>query len=128
MHVLAATGRWLAREGSGPPQALQGLAESFICDLEEGMDGTPIRAAVIKIASDPADATMTETVFQAAAIAHRATGAPIFTHSDAFVRGGLMDLDMLDRFGVPLDRVVIGHAADSADREYIKSSSTEAAM
>lgn len=97
------------------------LVDLFVDDIERGISGTGVRAGMIKIASDAGGFTSdTHRVFAAAAEAHRRTGVPITTHSHAASRGGIAQQDELERLGVPLDRVVIGHSGDSTDLAYLR--------
>ena len=97
------------------------LVELFLGDIERGIAGTGIRAGMLKVASDAEGITQdVARVFRAAAIAHEQTGVPITTHSHAPSRGGLEQQDLLERLGVPLDRVVIGHSGDSEDLDYLR--------
>ena len=109
---------------NGPGLLVDGpdrLAELFVRDLTEGIEGTDVRAGAIKVVSDVDGMTPdVSRVFAAAAVAHAESGAPLFTHSHSPTRGGLQQQDVLERAGVPLDRVVIGHAGDSADRDYLR--------
>ncbi len=129
VRVVAATG-WYATHvlppffgTHGPGRLLAGadpLEELFVRDLEDGIAGTGIRAAVVKVVSDVAGMTPdVSRVFSAAAAAHRRTGAPIMTHSHAASHGGLPQQDALAAQGVPLDRVVIGHCGDTDDLDYL---------
>lgn len=97
------------------------LIELFLRDIREGIAGTSVRAGMLKVASEARGFTPdVRRVFEAAATAHRETGVPITTHTDASTRGGLDQQDLLERLGVPLDRVVIGHSGDSADLVYLR--------
>jgi phosphotriesterase-related protein len=86
------------------------IADEMVRDIEEGVDGTSIRAGIIgEIGADlyhvsPAE----ERVFRAAARAHKRTGLTVTTHA---VRSpvGLDQLDILEEEGVDPRRVVIGH-------------------
>jgi phosphotriesterase-related protein len=129
VRLVAATG-WYAHDVlppffrlNGPGRIVDGpdpLVQLFIDDLTAGMQGTDVRAAAIKVVSDAEGITPDgQRIFEAAAIAHQETGAPIFTHSHAPTRGGLEQQRMLQKSGVPLDRVVIGHAGDSEDVDYL---------
>ncbi len=102
----------------GGPDPLLGM---FVRDIEEGIAGTGIRAGMIKVVSDVEGITLdVERVFAAAATAHLRTGVPITTHSHAASAGGRDQQRLLARFGVPLDRVVIGHSGDSTDLAYLR--------
>lgn len=131
VRIVAATGYYAdevlppALRLTGPGLLVDGpdpLVELFVGDIERGIAGTGIRAGMIKVLSDRAGITPdVERVFRAAATAHARTGAPITTHSHAASRGGLAQQELLDRLGVPLDRVVIGHSGDSDDLGYLRA-------
>lgn len=130
MRIVAATG-WYTHDVlptffrlNGPGRLVDGpdrLAELFVGDVTQGIQGTGVRAGALKVVSDVDGMTDdVHRVFAAAALAHRETGVPVFTHSRAPSRGGLEQQDVLERAGVGLDRVVIGHAGDSDDLDYLQ--------
>lgn len=130
MRLVAATG-WYTHDVlptyfrlNGPGRLVDGpdpLVELFVGDLTRGIQGTSVRAGALKVVSDIAGMTDdVHRVFAAAAVAHRDTGAPVFTHSHSPSRGGFEQQDVLERAGVGLDRVVIGHAGDSDDLDYLQ--------
>jgi predicted metal-dependent phosphotriesterase family hydrolase len=86
IHNICATG-WHKEKFSGALVAgrgVQDLADEMIADIEAGIGGGAIQAGVIKAASSLNTISASEEkVFRAAAIAHRATGAPISTHTEA---------------------------------------------
>lgn len=94
------------------------LAEIFIRDIAEGMDGTAVRAGLIaEIGSSLNEVTAAEqTVFHAAALAHLATGAPISTHCEIGTMGR-EQLKLFHRFGVDPSRVSFGHQDLNLDME-----------
>lgn len=108
----------------GPGRLVGGpdpLVEMFLRDIEQGIAGTGIRAGMIKVVSDVEGITPdVERVFAAAAAAHLRTGVPITTHSHAASAGGREQQGLLERLGVPLDRVVIGHSGDATDLVYLR--------
>lgn len=96
-------------------------ARLFVRDITEGIQGTEVKAGIIKIAcNDPTVAGPTETIFRAAARAHRQTGVPISTHTDSLQRSGLDQQRLLAEEGVDLSRVVIGHSGDTEDLDYLE--------
>ncbi|MEA2633189.1 MAG: phosphotriesterase-related protein [Chloroflexota bacterium] len=120
MTILASTGHWLAPSPTMLARTVEQLADLFTRDLTEGADGTTIRAAVIKVASEEAVEPFDERVLHAAARAHLATGgAPILTHAAARHRIGDGQADILEADGVDASRVVIGHSDDSTDITYL---------
>jgi phosphotriesterase-related protein len=60
-------------------------------------------------------------LLQVAARLHRATGAPISTHTSCAHRTGLSQQDVFEEEGVDLSRVVIGHCGDTEDLAYLEA-------
>jgi len=118
VHIVAASGMWLAPSLAITARTTQQLTDWFTADVETGLDGTDVRAGIIKVASETELTPMEERVLEAAARAHVATGVPILTHSLARVRMGEQQAAVLERFGVDPGRVVIGHTDDATDIGY----------
>jgi phosphotriesterase-related protein len=60
------------------------MVEMFVNDITTGIAGTDVRAGVLKCATDKQGVTPgVERVLRAVAQAHRETGVPISTHTDA---------------------------------------------
>jgi len=94
------------------------MAELFIRELTEGVVGTGIRAGIIKVGTGHGTLTDYEkAVFEAAAKASLATGAPITTHTDEG-RYGDDQQAFLTGHGVPAHRIVIGHSCGTSDSSY----------
>ena len=130
LKVLVATGLYTFNElphywgrrtpGSGP-NGSDPMVNLFVRDIVEGIAGTGIKAAVIKCATDrPGMTPGVERVLRACAQAHRATGAPITTHTNAALKRGLEQQAIFQSEGVDLTRVVIGHCGDSDDLGYLE--------
>ena len=87
------------------------MADIMVRELTEGMQGTEARAGIIgEVGSGGGeDFTPLEMkLFEAAALAHRATGATVTTHTFAG-RLGLRQVRLLESAGVNPSRIVIGH-------------------
>ena len=97
------------------------IVEFLIQDVEKGIQGTDIKAGIIKCATDQAITTINEKLLRVAARLHRATGIPISTHTDASAGVGPGQQDVFEDEGVDLSRVVIGHCGDSDDLDYLES-------
>jgi phosphotriesterase-related protein len=97
------------------------VAEAFfVKEITEGIHGSNLKAAIIKITTNgPVLKPAEDKVFRAAARAHRQTGVPITTHTEAAERGGLDQQRVLAEEGVDLARVVIGHS-ETEDFDYLK--------
>jgi len=96
------------------------MAELFVRDIREGIQGTGVRAAILKCATDqPGITPGVEKVLRAVARAHLQTGVPIYTHTHAASKVGLEQQRIFKEEGVDLRRVVIGHTGDTDDLGYI---------
>jgi phosphotriesterase-related protein len=108
----------------GPGTVLGGpetMVDLFVKDIEEGIAGTGIKAAILKCATDEPGVTPgVERVLRAVAQAHRQTGVPISTHTHATLRRGLEQQKIFIEEGVDLSRVVIGHSGDTTDLSYLE--------
>lgn len=119
LNIVVATGVW-----RNPPRYFQRgnpdpVADLFVRDIEQGIAETGVRAAIIKMATEPTVDELNAVMLRAGARAHRRTGVPISTHHDVKTKCGLDQQDVFESEGVDLSRVVIGHSGDSDDIEYL---------
>lgn len=122
MHIVAATGQRLYAPEEPGKLSLERVRDRFISELTEGIDGTDIKAGVIKIASLGQALTEAEEIrFRAAAQASMATGVPIITHSASPLQGGKWQAEVFQDEGLDPNRVVIGHSNDTDDFAYLSS-------
>jgi phosphotriesterase-related protein len=97
------------------------MAEHFVSDLQQGIQGTDIRAAFIKCAADaPGVTEHVEKIHRAVARASNQTGAPIMAHSMPAVGTGPRQVEIFEEEGVDLARVQIAHCGDTEDIDYIE--------
>jgi phosphotriesterase-related protein len=122
VNVIVATGAYTYDELPHyfEHRPVEHLAELFVHDVEVGIQGTNIKAAIFKVATDEKGVTTgVEKALRAVAQAHRRTGAPISTHTHAATKRGLDQQRVFTEEGVDLSRVVIGHSGDSEDLDYL---------
>jgi phosphotriesterase-related protein len=92
----------------------------FVRDLTQGIGDTGVKAAFLKCAMDAPGLTPgVERVLRAVAAAHRETGAPVTVHTESSIHAGRTVVDILAKEGVDLSKVVVGHAGDSNDLDYL---------
>jgi phosphotriesterase-related protein len=102
-----------------PARTIEGLGGFFQKEIAQGIDGTAIKAGVIKIGIIKKDATaLEETGLRAAARASKVTGAPIRIHTAAAQRAGESLAIILEDEGVEPARVSFDHSDDSGDMDY----------
>jgi len=95
------------------------IARRFHDELVGGMDGTPMRAGWIKIATTETGPTRTDTrIHRAAARAAKAAGATISLHSPQYDATRAV-VRTLQREGFDLRRFVWGHSQVSSVRQHI---------
>jgi phosphotriesterase-related protein len=122
VQVIACTGHWLDISRSIASRTVDELAAFFIREIEDGIEGTDVRAGIIKVANDVEGVTeVGEKLLRAVARAHRRTHVPISTHTHAPSRIGSRQADIFEDEGVDLRRVYVGHSNDSTDLDYLSS-------
>jgi phosphotriesterase-related protein len=97
------------------------MAELFVHDIEQGIQGTDAKAAFIKCAADePGVTENVEKVHRAAARASVKTGAPIMAHSRPASNTAPRQIEILLEEGVPPEKIQIAHTGDTDDLDYIE--------
>lgn len=97
------------------------IADLFVSDIEQGIQGTEIKAAFIKCAADEPGVTENiEKVHRAAARASLRTGAPIMAHSRPASNTGPRQIEVFEEEGVDLSKVQLAHTGDTDDLDYIE--------
>lgn len=115
VKIIAATGFHTSKYYAGRPPAddesVVDWAHRYVGDIDQG-------CGVIKLATgvEGMDRRATE-LFEAAVVAHLATGAPMITHCEEG-RGAHEQIAKLATLGVKLDRVVLSHTDKVLDRGY----------
>ena len=98
------------------------LADIFVHDIKNGIQGTGINAAFIKCAADePGITPNVEKVHRAAARASNRTGKPIMAHSRPASGTGPEQMRIFAEEGVDPAKVQIAHTGDSDDLDYIEA-------
>jgi phosphotriesterase-related protein len=124
MNVVVATGIWLDIPPTFWERDLDEIADIFVREIEVGIEDTGIKAGAIKVANDQAAGGMTpqsERILRGAARALKRTGCPISTHQSVADRLGARQVEIFRDEGAPMDRICIGHSADSTDVDYLES-------
>ncbi|MCP2336407.1 phosphotriesterase family protein [Actinomadura rupiterrae] len=129
LNIIVATGLYTYNDlpfqfhHRGPGTVLGGpepMVADFVRDLTEGIADTGVKAAFLKCAVDePGFTPGVERVLRAVAAAHRETGAPVTVHTHSASHTGRGALELLRKEGVDLAKVVVGHAGDSNDLDYL---------
>jgi phosphotriesterase-related protein len=98
------------------------LTGIFVREIREGINDTGIKAAFLKCAVDLHGlGGDVPRILAACAAASLETGAPIMVHTNAKMRTGLPALRALTGLGIDPVRIVISHAGDSPDLDYLRA-------
>lgn len=130
INIIAATGLYTFDHiphffhYRGPDTLLGGpelMTQMFVSDIENGISGTDVKAAFLKCVVEEPGLTPDQTRVQAAICeTHVQTGVPITVHTNAAAQTGRLALEFYGKRGVDLTKVVIGHAGDTDDLDYLK--------
>jgi len=122
MNVIVATGIWRDVPRSFWARDLDRIADIFVREIEVGIGNTGIKAGAIKVANDMGGVTPEgERILRGAARALKRTGCPISTHHWAPEKVGARQVEIFREEGAPMDRICIGHSADTTDVDYLES-------
>ena len=103
IQIIVATGNHVAVPRPFADVSPDVIAALYIREIEEGIEGTGIKAGIIKVASDRGGITPPqEVVLRAAARTQKATGIPISTHTWSPDRVGEQQVAILEEEGVDL--------------------------
>lgn len=120
VQIICATGTWRDIPRAFWNATPDIIAPLYIREIQVGIEGTGIKAGIIKVANDVGGVTREgEIILRAAARAQKATGVPISTHTWAPERVGEQQVRIFQEEGVDLDRVYIGHSNDTTDTDYL---------
>ena len=97
------------------------MIDDFVRDITVGIADTGVKASFLKCVVDAKGLTPgVERICRAVAQAHVRTGAPITVHTNSATQSGITALDLFAEEGVDLTKVVVGHAGDSNDLDYLR--------
>jgi phosphotriesterase-related protein len=124
LNIIVATGVYAFLELPNflAYRSVEAIAELFVREITEGIDDTGVKAAFLKCAVERHGIIGdVPRILAAIAAAGIETGAPIMVHTNAPARTGLDALSALTDAGVDPGRIVIAHAGDSNDLDYLRA-------
>ena len=120
LHILSNTGYYGAAKDKHLPrfaftETAEQLAGRWTREFEQGIDGTSIKPAFLKIGVDEAPLSdVDRTLVRAAAITSRSTGLPIASHTGTGL-AAMAELEVLDEARLPAARFIWVHAQNERD-------------
>lgn len=113
-------GYFSARGPGALPDLPEPMVDLFTRDIEQGIQGTDIKAAFLKCAIDHHGLTAgVERIMRACARTSLATGAPVMVHTHPGSQTGLQVRRVLAEEGVDPRRVMLAHSGDSTDADHL---------
>lgn len=124
LNIVAGTGYYIG--ASHPPElaskSVEQVADEMLRDVQEGIGGTSVRAGVLgEIGTTEPLAPTERLVLEATGRVQRETGTAVVLHPDSTHRSYeqiTRTLDILERAGAALDRVIISHCDDRLHQSY----------
>jgi phosphotriesterase-related protein len=96
------------------------LAQVFIKDIQVGMEGSEHKAGQLKVVTSGSVIKDREKrLFEAVAIAHQVTGAPIISHCEHGT-GALEQINLFNKLKIPVHKVTLSHTDKEYDISYHK--------
>lgn len=96
------------------------MVGDFTRDIVQGIADTGVKAAFLKCVVEAKGLTPgVERIARAVARTHRETGAPITVHTSSHTHAGRLVAELFRKEHVDLTKVVIGHAGDSNELDYL---------
>jgi phosphotriesterase-related protein len=123
LNILTNTGYYGAAKDKHLPrhafsETADRLAARWTQEFEQGIDGTAIKPAFMKIGVDEAPLSeVDEKLVRAAGMTSRATGLPIASHTGTGA-AAVAELEVLDRLGVPASAFIWVHAHNERDAAF----------
>ena len=124
LNILVATGVYAFLELPNflGYRSVDAIAELFVREICEGIDDTGVKAAFLKCAVEEHGLVGDiPRILDAVAIAALETGAPVMVHTNARAATGVTALEALTARGIDPPRIVVAHAGDSNDLEYLRA-------
>jgi phosphotriesterase-related protein len=123
LNIIVATGVYAFLELPNflATRDVAAIAALFVRELTDQINDTGVRAAFLKCAVEHFGIVGdVPRILEAIALASRETGAPVMVHTNSEHRTGLAALQALSELGVDPARIVIAHAGDSNDLDYLE--------
>ena len=124
LNIIVATGLYAFLELPNflAARSVEAIAALFVREIRDGIDDTSVKAAFLKCAVEKHGIVGDiPRILAAIAAASLETGAPIMVHTNASARTGLDALQSLTAEGVDPSQIVIAHAGDSNDLDYLRA-------
>lgn len=122
VNIIASSGFYYQEEPCLSGRSAEEIDGWLDQECREGIDGTGILPGILKSAAGADGVTsMVKNILTAVGRVAARHQLPIFCHHDVKARSGMEILDIFEKSGVDLSRVILGHSGDTDDRDYLLS-------
>jgi phosphotriesterase-related protein len=131
LNIIVATGVYAFLELPNflANRADDAIAEIFVREIREGIDDTGVKAAFLKCTIEQHGiAGDVPRIIGAVAAAAIETGVPVMVHTNAVFQTGLLALDAFTKAGIDPTKLMIAHAGDSNDLDYLRALAASGAV
>lgn len=120
VNILVSSGVYCSEEVFLQGKKAEKLATYFIDECQNEIDDTNVKPSILKCATGRRGVTeINELLLTAIAITQKETGLPIFAHNEHDLKTAYRQLEIFEKNGVDIEKVVIGHCSDCYDIEYL---------
>lgn len=125
VNIVISTGLYCVEDafiaGEYARKSPEFLAEFFIRECESGVRGCGIKPGILKCATGVYGVTDKNRIaLETMAIVQKRTGLPLFAHNSHNNKTAFPQLEVLKNAGADLHKVIVGHASDSRDPDYLE--------
>lgn len=122
VNFIVSSGIYYSEELAVRRKSGELLSKFFIDECNNGIADSGIKPGILKCATDRVGVTeVNEQLLSAIAITHTETGLPIFAHNENKYKTAYQQLEVFKKYGVDLQKVIIGHCSDVDDIDYLSS-------
>lgn len=114
VYIIASTGFYTGECFTVNSNAPELLADWMIDEINNGA----IKPAFLKCAFEYDVTPFQQRVVHVLALVMKATGLPVFAHSNAGRKTGFQILDEFAKYDIPFNKIIVGHTADAQTADY----------
>ena len=122
VNIIFSTGLYYTEDYFLRAKSPELLAQYFIDECFNGYADTGVKPEFLKCATNERGVSpLNEKSLQTMALVQRETNLPLFAHNYHAMKTAYDQMKIFEKYGVNLEKVIIGHSCDSRDIEYLES-------
>ncbi len=121
VNIVASTGLYYYPSMLSCGRSAEELAEIFLYECENGLDGTDVKPGILKCAADGVLTKDTEKRLSALSIVQAKTKLPMYAHCSHNDNIALRTMQIFEKHNVNPQKTVFGHVSRRLDSDYLES-------